>query len=107
VAIEKCSASAGGAIGGSILQPLKLVDVHPVYPDALKGSRIGGVVTLQAVIGTDGAVQEVSVVDSPHPALDSAAVDAVRQWQFSSTLLNCTPVEVRMKVTITFIADPR
>jgi outer membrane biosynthesis protein TonB len=37
------------------------------------------------------------VVSSPHPDRDGAAVEAVRGWQFTPTLLNCTPIEVRMK----------
>jgi TonB family protein len=84
---------------------MKLVDVRPVYPDSLKDSRIGGVVTLEAVIGTDGTIRDARVLNSPHPALESAAVVAVRQWQFSPTLLNCTPIEVRMNVTINFIVQ--
>ena len=31
-----------------------------------------------------------------------AAADAVRQWQFDSTLLNCVATEVAMMVRVTF-----
>jgi protein TonB len=34
--------------------------------------------------------------------LDSAALDAVRQWQFTPTLLNGQRVPVLMTVTVTF-----
>jgi len=34
--------------------------------------------------------------------LDSAAVDAVRQWRFTPTLLNGQPVPVVMTVTVAF-----
>ena len=105
-ALEKCSASKPGPIGGNILQPTKLVDVKPKYPEDLTDSKIGGVVTMDALIGTDGSVRDVRVVDSPHPGLENAAVEAVRQWQYSSTLLNCTPIEVRMKVTANFAVQP-
>jgi TonB family protein len=105
-ALEKCSASPPGPLGGNILQPTKLVDMKPKYPDYLKDSKIGGVVTMDALIGTDGNVRDVRVVDSPHPDLGNAAVEAVRQWQYSSTLLNCTPIEVRMKVTTNFTIQP-
>jgi TonB family protein len=37
-----------------------------------------------------------------HPDFAIAAVEAVRQWQFSPTLLNGKPIEVVMTVTITF-----
>jgi TonB family protein len=57
---------------------------------------------MEALIGTDGNVQDVRVVQSPHPDLDQAAVEAVRQWQYTQTFLNCVPIEVRMKVTTNF-----
>ena len=34
-----------------------------------------------------------------------AAVDAVRQWELSQTLLNGVAVEVAMRVTVNFIVD--
>jgi protein TonB len=36
------------------------------------------------------------------PLLDQAAVDAVRQWEFTPTLLNNQPVPVIMTVTMQF-----
>ena len=36
------------------------------------------------------------------PLLDQAALDAVRQWQFTPTLLNGVPVPVIMTVTVQF-----
>jgi protein TonB len=34
--------------------------------------------------------------------LDDAAVDAVRQWEFTPTLLNGAPVPIMMTVTVNF-----
>jgi TonB family protein len=101
----KCAAGAG-PVGGNILAPRKLRDVRPVYPDHLKAAKVGGTVTLEALIGTDGVVRDVREVKGPHPDLEAAAADAVRQWLFSTTLLNCEPIEVRMKVTINFTVRP-
>jgi protein TonB len=36
------------------------------------------------------------------PLLDAPAVDAVRQWRFTPTLLNGVPVQVVMTVTVSF-----
>jgi protein TonB len=36
------------------------------------------------------------------PALDQAAVEAVRQWVYTPTLLNGVPVPVIMTVTVNF-----
>ena len=105
-ATEKCAAVTTGGMGGNILQPWKIVDVKPAYPAHLTSAGIGGTVTMEALIGTDGTVRDVRVVSSPHPDLDRAAADAVRQWEFTPTILNCTPVEVRMNVAAAFVAHP-
>jgi TonB family protein len=104
---ERCSSTGGaGAIGGNILQPTKIFDMRPKYPERSKDAHIGGVVTMNATIGTDGTVREVRVLESPDPDLERAAVEAVRQWEFSATMLNCTPVDVQMRVTATFVVQP-
>ena len=100
------SGAANGAIGGNILAPRKILDVRPRYPDALRATGIGGTVTMDAVIGTDGIVREVKNLKGPHPDLEAAAAEAVRQWQFSGTLLNCEPIDVEMSVTVAFRAEP-
>ena len=105
-ATERCEGPAAGGVGGNILQPWKIADVKPVYPEPASSTHTGGVVTMEALIGTDGTVREVRVVSSPHPDLDRAATEAVRQWEFTPTILNCTPIEVRMKVTANFVVRP-
>ncbi len=103
-ASEKCGGGAtGDDVGGQIVPPLKVIDVRPEYSEALKAAGIAGVVTLDALIGTDGTVREVTVLSSPHPDLEKAAADAVRKWEFTTTYLNCTPVEVAMRVTVNFV----
>src|SRR6185369_8654854 len=82
-------------VGGSIQPPQKTVHVAPVYPPLALASRVSGVVILEAVIAEDGSVQNVRVLRSP-PLLEQAAVDAVRQWKFTPTLLNRQPVPIVM-----------
>jgi periplasmic protein TonB len=87
--------------GTLIRQPVKLVDVSPVYPDSARTARIEGVVIIEAVIGPTGDVREARVLRS-RPLLDEAALTAVRQWKFTPTLLNGVPVPVVMTVTVNF-----
>jgi protein TonB len=103
---ERCSSGGAGAIGGNILQPMKIFDMRPKYPERSKDAHIGGEVTMEATIGTDGTVREVRVLQSPDPDLERAAVEAVRQWEFSTTFLNCTPIDVQMRVSATFVVQP-
>ena len=65
------------------------------------GSGTQGVVIIEATIGPDGRVKEAKVLRSI-PLLDQAALDAVKQWQFTPTLLNGVPVPVIMTVTVNF-----
>jgi protein TonB len=88
-------------IGGIIRAPQKIRDVAPRYPAIAQASRLEGYVILDAVISEGGQVQEVHVLKS-QPLLDAAAVDAVRQWRFTPTLLNGQPVPVVMTVTVVF-----
>ena len=88
-------------VGGQIRAPTKIKDVKPVYPAMAQSARVTGVVTIEATIGPDGKVIDAKVVRSI-PLLDQAALDAVRQWEYSPTLLNGVPVPVLMTVQINF-----
>jgi TonB family protein len=90
-------------VGGNIKPPMKLKDVRPIYPAAMREAGLAGVVPLEAIIGADGTVASVRVVSAQvHPGLALAAAEAVRQWKFSPTLLNGRAVEVVMNVTVRF-----
>jgi len=89
-------------VGGHVRPPAKLKDVRPIYPAHLATQGVEGTVTLKARIGTDGMVEDVEVVSAPHADLGHAAADAVRQWEFDETLLNCKPIAVSMHVTVNF-----
>jgi TonB family protein len=88
-------------IGGKIHAPKKIKDVKPVYPAIAQSARVAGPVTIEATIGPDGKVVDAKVVRSI-PMLDQAALDAVRQWEYTPTLLNGVPVPVLVTVTINF-----
>jgi protein TonB len=88
-------------VGGNIQTPKKVKDIPPVYPPIAQSARVQGVVILEATIGPDGRVQDVHVLRSI-PLLDAAAIDAVKQWVYSPTLLNNVPVPVIMTVTVNF-----
>jgi protein TonB len=88
-------------VGGSIKPPVKTKDVRPTYPPIAQSARVQGVVIIEATIGPSGKVQDARVLRSI-PLLDMSALDAVRQWEFTPTLLNGVPVPVIMTVTVQF-----
>lgn len=88
-------------IGGKIRAPKKIVDVPPVYPEIAKATKVEGLVILEAVISERGNVERVRVLRS-HPLLDAAAVEAVKGWRYTPTLLNNVPVSVLITITMNF-----
>jgi protein TonB len=91
-------------VGGAIKAPQKVLDVKPVYPPIALASRVSGVVIIEARIGADGAIEDARVLRSI-PLLDEAALDAVRQWRFTPTLLNGQAVPIMMTMTVNFTLD--
>jgi TonB family protein len=61
-------------------------------------------VIIEAVVGEDGKVRD-AVIKQSIPLLDKAALDAVRQWEYTPTLLNGKAVPVIMTVTVNFWLD--
>jgi protein TonB len=92
-------------IGGVVSAPQKIRHVAPIYPAIAQSAGVQGVVILEAVLGEDGRVRNLRVLRSVR-LLDQAAIDAVRQWQFTPTLLNGQPVPVVMTVTVSFGLTP-
>jgi protein TonB len=88
-------------VGGQIKEPKKLKHVNPAYPDIAKQARVQGVVILECTISPQGKVTDVKVLRGI-PLLDQAAIDAVKQWVYTPTLLNGVPVPVIMTVTVNF-----
>jgi protein TonB len=86
----------------SDVQAAKLIrKVIPVYPRLAIIARISGTVRLTGIIGKDGLIQQLQVIDGP-PMLVQAAVDAVRQWVYRPTLLSNKPVEVIAPINVNF-----
>ena len=101
--LPEAVAPAGGPVrvGGRIRAPARLGGTAPVYPPIAMSARVEGDVVLEALIDERGRVENVRVTTSV-PLLDGAAVDAVRSWRYSPTLLNGAPVQVLMTVTVHF-----
>jgi TonB family protein len=80
----------------------KLVhQVLPVYPPEAKKAGIQGTVKLKALVGKDGRVERLEYVSGP-PALVKAAMDAVKQWEYSPTWVNGGRVKVETEIRVIF-----
>jgi TonB family protein len=90
-------------VGGNVQESKLVQRVEPIYPDQAKDARISGVVILQVTVDEQGNVSDIRVMRG-HPLLQNAAVEAVRQWRYSPTLLNGEAVPVIATVTVPFTA---
>jgi protein TonB len=89
-------------IGGQITAPALLKRVDPEYPDIAAQAQLTGIVILEATVGTDGCVEQVKVLRARHPFLDRAAVEALRQWQYTPLVLNGIRTPFVLTVTFNF-----
>jgi TonB family protein len=71
------------------------------YPLLAQQMKVQGSVLLQVLIGVDGAIRELRVLNGP-AILASAARDAVRQWRFKPYMQNGHAVETSANVTVNF-----
>ncbi len=81
--------------------------VDATYPLLGQHMRVQGSVVLQALVGTDGNIENLRVLSGP-AILTAAAQQAVRQWRFKPYLQNGQPVETKARITVNFsiqIAD--
>jgi protein TonB len=86
----------------NVVAPRLLHEVQPEYPEAARRARHQGAVILQAVIGTEGDVEDVRVLSSASPLFDEPATRAVRQWRYTAATLDRRAVRVAMTVTVFF-----
>ena len=87
---------SAGALVGSIIER-----VPSEYPRSARQKKVEGEVTVSAIIGTNGRVQQVTVISGP-PELHEASVDAMKKWRFKPFQLDGRTVEVESRFTFNF-----
>ena len=75
--------------------------VLPEYPAMALEKNIQGRVVLRAIIGKDGALQNVALAQEPS-LLSAAVLEAVKKWRYQPRYQYGVPVEVDTQITIDF-----
>ncbi len=101
VKVEKPATPQRIRVGGQVQAAKLMRQPRPVYPPLAKQARISGHVILNAIIGKDGTIQNLTLA-SGHPLLVPSAMEAVKQWVYQPTLLNGEPVEVVTQIDVNF-----
>jgi len=73
--------------------------------DSAKNAHLQGAVKLSIVVGANGMVQDVTVVQSLGKGLDEKAMEAVRHWKYLPAMKNRQPVETQVDVVVSFKLD--
>ena len=93
-------------VGEKVQQMALTSGSQPDYPEEARAKGVEGVVTLEALIGADGAVQSVAVI-SGDPMLVPSALESVKNWMYRPTWLNGMPVEVMTLIEVNFALQDR
>jgi TonB family protein len=99
-AAKKFEGDAVRAVG-EVKPPELIKQVDPVYPDEARKAGIEGIVILEAKADEEGNVSDARILRSI-PALDQAALDAVKQWKYEPMLIDGKPHKIVFTVTVRF-----
>jgi protein TonB len=75
--------------------------MEPIYPVLAKQIGKSGQVELHAIIGEDGSIQSLEAV-SGDPMFFASAMQAVKQWRYTPTMLNGQAVKVDTYITVIY-----
>jgi TonB family protein len=88
-------------VSAGVAQANLLKSPPPDYPLYAKSKSVQGTVVLQAMIGTDGHLSDLTVVSGPQELRD-AALNALRKWVYKPYLLNGQAVSVKTTINVEF-----
>jgi len=89
-------------VSSGVVAPVIVHRVEPDYPTLAVRMGLQGPVIVRCIIDRRGTVREITVLRSPHEVLSTAAVEAIRQWQFQPGTLSGRPVDVIFNLTVIF-----
>jgi TonB family protein len=85
-----------------IIKPKLVKKVDPVYPDEAKKAGLEGSVVLEGATDEKGKVVRVKVLRGEHEILNSAAIAALKQWEYKPFIINGKPIPVEFTTTMRF-----
>ena len=83
--------------------PRPVATTSAPYPPKARAKGITGFVTLSLLVGFDGSVSDVKVIEAePAGVFEAAAQQAIRGWRFEPGTYEGEPVAVRVRQTMRF-----
>ena len=75
------------------------------YPESMVEAGIEGNVKLEVITDIHGRIIYAKVLESLHPVLDQAAIEAVIQWTIEPVIKYGKPIQAKFRVNILFEVD--
>jgi len=104
-ASSSSSRAAAPPVNVSLLaQQLKRTkSAPPDYPTVALNKKMGGVVTVEFTVDTNGDPRDVHVVEATPPGVfEKSALSAVKKWHYEPLSVNGQPVEIPVRTSIRF-----
>jgi protein TonB len=99
VPVEAGQSSSGGAYD----LPSYYRNPPPPYPEEARSLKEEGTVTIRVEVNAQGKAVSVSIVKSAgFSALDLAALEAVKTWQFKPARIAGIPISTSVKIPVNF-----
>lgn len=90
-------------VHAALVRPIVDSDL-PKYPKDAVNAKVDGVVRLEAVVKTDGEVEDVKVLEGD-PMLAQASIGAIKKWRFHPAEREEKPVEDLVRIQVVFRLD--
>ena len=84
-----------------VMEKLLVKRLVPPYPQEARRLEVQGQVILDALIGVDGKVKDLTPVSGERMLVPST-IDVVRRWQYKPYLIGGKPTEVETEITVTY-----
>ena len=82
--------------------PMTIYAPQPEYTEKTRKKKIQGTVLLSLVVGADGLVHDMKIIQGVDPSLDQNSIRALESWRFNPAMKDGAPVAVQVNVEMNF-----
>lgn len=80
--------------------------VHPNYPASARHNHQQGRVIFYGIIEPNGSLSHLTLLQHTTPALDAAALEAVRRWRYNPAVCGQSPIRMETSISLDFWLQP-
>ena len=92
-------------VAEQMLRERAIKTVVPIYPEESKENKASGVSVTRIEVDEKGDVIDVEVLQAPDAFIETALVEAIKQWKFQPFTLNGNPKNLVGRLVFYFVID--